>query len=42
VEAVLASLKLPIDERGRRRAEARAQWLASADTPLELHEIVVG
>src|SRR5215467_3649355 len=32
VEALLASLKLPIDDRGRRRAEARAQWLASADT----------
>jgi chromosome partitioning protein len=42
VEALLASLKLPIDERGRRRAEARAQWLASADTPLELHDILVG
>jgi chromosome partitioning protein len=39
---LLASLKLPIDERGRRRAEARAQWLAGADTPLELHDILVG
>ena len=42
VEALLASLKLPIDERGRRRAEARAQWLAGADTPLEMHDILVG
>ena len=42
VETLLASLKLPIDERGRRRAEARAQWLDGADTPLELHDILVG
>ena len=40
VETLLASLKLPIDERGRRRAQARAQWLASADAPLELHDIL--
>jgi chromosome partitioning protein len=42
VEALLAALRLPIDERGRRRAEARALWLASADTPLELHDILAG
>jgi chromosome partitioning protein len=40
VEAVLAALKLPIDERGRQRAEARAQWLAGAGTPLAMHNIV--
>src|SRR5262249_57737315 len=38
VEALLASLKLPIDERGRRRAEARAQWLAGARTPPGIHD----
>jgi chromosome partitioning protein len=40
VEVLLASLKLPIDERGRQRAEARAQWLAIAGTPLEMHDIL--
>jgi chromosome partitioning protein len=40
VEVPLASLKLPIDERGRQRAEARAQWLAIAGTPLEMHDIL--
>jgi chromosome partitioning protein len=28
-------LHLPIDERGRRRAAARAEWIASADAPLD-------
>jgi chromosome partitioning protein len=40
VEALLASLKLPIDECGRRRAEARAQWLTTAGRPLEMHDIL--
>ena len=40
VEALLAALKLPIDERGRQRADARAQWLASAATPLATHDIL--
>jgi chromosome partitioning protein len=42
VEALVAALKLPIDELGRRRAAARAQWLAGADRPLELHDILAG
>jgi chromosome partitioning protein len=40
VLALLAHLKLPIDERGRRRAANRAEWAAQADKPLELHDIV--
>jgi hypothetical protein len=40
VEALLASLKLPIDECGRRRTEGRAQWLATAGRPLEMHDIL--
>jgi chromosome partitioning protein len=40
VMALLAVLKLPIDERGRRRAAARAEWFSAADQPIELHDIV--
>jgi chromosome partitioning protein len=41
VEALLASLKLPIDERGRRRVEARAEWATAASQPLDLHEDIL-
>ena len=40
VEALLAALKLPLDERGKRRAAARAEWFAAQDKPLELHDII--
>jgi chromosome partitioning protein len=40
VEALLSHLKLPIDERGRRRVEARAEWASAADQPLDLHDIL--
>jgi chromosome partitioning protein len=40
VETLLAALRLPIDERGVRRAAARAEWFATADQPLDLHDIV--
>jgi chromosome partitioning protein len=40
VVALLRTLKLPLDERGRRRAANRAEWFAQADTPLDLHDIV--
>jgi chromosome partitioning protein len=40
VTQLLATLKLPIDERGRRRAAARAEWRAVADQPLEVHEML--
>jgi chromosome partitioning protein len=36
----LRILKLPLDERGRRRAATRAEWVSAADKPLELHDIV--
>ena len=39
-EALLSHLKLPIDERGRRRVEARAEWATAADQPLDLHDIL--
>ncbi|MGP9811161.1 division plane positioning ATPase MipZ [Rhodopseudomonas sp. NSM] len=40
VTSLLRQLKLPLDERGRRRAANRAEWFAQVDKPLELHDIV--
>ncbi|MFZ5737796.1 chromosome partitioning protein [Rhodopseudomonas thermotolerans] len=40
VTDLLRRLKLPLDERGRRRAAARAEWFAQSGVPLELHDIV--
>jgi chromosome partitioning protein len=40
VETLVRSLRLPTDERGRRRAAARAEWSRSAALPLELHDIL--
>jgi chromosome partitioning protein len=31
---------LPIDERGKRRAAARAEWIAAAANPLETHDLL--
>ena len=40
VESLLSALKLPFDERGLKRAAARAEWFATADQPLEVHDIL--
>jgi len=40
VETLLKALKLPLDERGLRRAAARAEWFAACASPLELHDII--
>jgi chromosome partitioning protein len=40
VMRLLDALKLPIDERGRRRAAARSEWAASAHKPIELHDVI--
>jgi chromosome partitioning protein len=40
VTNLLRQLKLPLDERGRRRAANRAEWFSQLDKPLELHDIV--
>jgi chromosome partitioning protein len=37
---LLTALRLPIDERGRRRAAARTEWFANADTPLDTHDML--
>ncbi len=35
VRALVATLKLPIDELGRKRAQARRTWLENADRPIQ-------
>jgi chromosome partitioning protein len=40
VQALIDALKLPVDMRGKRRAAARAEWIASADKPLETHDLL--
>ena len=40
VTSLLRQLKLPLDERGRRRAANRAEWFTQVDKPLELHDII--
>ena len=40
VEILVNALKLPTDDRARRRAAARSQWFASHDVPLDTHEIL--
>ena len=39
VMSLLRHLRLPIDERGRRRAATRAEWFARADQALETHDL---
>ena len=40
VKALMEALKLPLDPRGKRRAAARAEWIASAGRPLETHGLL--
>jgi chromosome partitioning protein len=40
VMSLIAALKLPLDERGRRRAAARAEWFSAQGKPLEVHDIL--
>jgi chromosome partitioning protein len=40
VRRLIEQLKLPIDERGRRRAAARAEWVAAQDKPLDTDELL--
>jgi chromosome partitioning protein len=37
---LIETLRLALDERGRRRAEAQAEWIAARDTPLEMHDVI--
>jgi chromosome partitioning protein len=40
VMTLLGELKLPLDERGRRRAAARAEWFSAIDKPLEIPDLL--
>ncbi len=40
VRRLVDALMLPIDERGRRRAAARAEWIAAVDKPLDTHGLL--
>jgi chromosome partitioning protein len=40
VRTLINALKLPLDERGRRRAAARAEWVAAASKPLDIHGLL--
>ena len=40
VQNLLAGLILPLNERGRKRAAARAEWFMSAGEPLQLDDVL--
>jgi chromosome partitioning protein len=40
VKRLIDSLRLPVDERGKRRAAARAEWLAAVGKPLDTHGLL--
>ena len=40
VTGLLSQLKLPFDDRGRRRAANRAEWFAQVDKPLKTFDII--
>jgi chromosome partitioning protein len=40
VTSLLRQLKLPLDERGRRRAANRAEWFTQVDKPLEVDDMI--
>jgi chromosome partitioning protein len=40
VMALISELKLPIDERGQRRAAARAEWFSAQDQALDLDDVI--
>src|SRR5262249_23164146 len=40
VMGLVDALRLPIDDRGRDRAAARAEWYATAATPLETDDLI--
>jgi chromosome partitioning protein len=40
VMQLIHALKLPLDERGRKRAAARVEWHSTAGQPIELHDVL--
>jgi chromosome partitioning protein len=41
VHALIAALRLPIDEKGRRRAAIRAEWFASGNRAIEVEDVLL-
>jgi chromosome partitioning protein len=41
VAVLLDALKLPLNERGRRRAAARAEWFSAAAKPLDIQDVII-
>src|SRR6202163_2762234 len=37
---LIDGLKLPLNEKGRRRSAARQEWFAAQDSPLEVHDFI--
>jgi chromosome partitioning protein len=37
---LIETLRLTLDERGQRRAAAQAEWIATRDKPLEIHDVI--
>jgi chromosome partitioning protein len=40
VTGLVEMIKLPLDERGRERAAAQAEWIKARSEPLEVHDII--
>ncbi|HEV2626436.1 MAG TPA: division plane positioning ATPase MipZ, partial [Xanthobacteraceae bacterium] len=40
VKVLIDALRLPIDERGKRRAAARAEWVAATGKPLDTYDLL--
>jgi chromosome partitioning protein len=40
VTGLVEIIKLPLDERGRERAAAQAEWIKARSEPLEIHDII--
>jgi chromosome partitioning protein len=40
VTGLVEIIKLPLDERGRERAAAQAEWIQARSEPLEVHDII--
>jgi chromosome partitioning protein len=40
VKVLIDALRLPIDERGKRRAAARAEWIAATGKPLDTYDLL--
>jgi chromosome partitioning protein len=41
VRALLAALRLPIDEKGRRRLAIRSEWFASGNRPIDVEDVLL-